>query len=79
MQSHLSYAQDNFFLPYTQDLSVNWPHDDMETVSIQDHDSKVYIDPKFETHIRKIENWSLGRNFASAYPSLIGTFRMSDS
>jgi len=74
VQNHLEYPQDDVFLPYTQGLSINWPHEDMETVSIHDHDSDVYIDPKFEAHVRNINNWSLGPLFASAYPSLVGTY-----
>jgi hypothetical protein len=48
----------------------------MDTVAMQDYDSDIKVDPKFEAHARNIDNWTLGPSFAAAYPSLAGTYNM---
>lgn len=72
---------DNFFVPFTTTLSLNWPYDPADVlvprppanlatiVAGPDGEEQVYsINPAFETHLRRLENWSLGSAFAEAFP-----------
>lgn len=74
---------DNFFVPFTTTLSLGWPYDPADVLvprpptnlaSIVPVDGsgveeQVYsINPAFETHLRKPDNWSLGPAFAEAFP-----------
>lgn len=73
----------DFFVPYTKTLSLNWPHPP-ETV-LQHHprpasragtDSSsssdtVTINPAFERHCRTLSNWSVGAAFRKAFPQLV--------
>jgi len=71
---------ENFFVPYTTTLSLGWPYDPADVLiprppanfASLDHpppDEPVYhINPAFETHLRKLDNWSLGQAFAEAFP-----------
>jgi len=34
----------------------------------------LVINPVFERHLRRLENWSLGPAFAKAFPGLEGTY-----
>ncbi|PMD38921.1 hypothetical protein L207DRAFT_47249 [Hyaloscypha variabilis F] len=68
------YLFDNFFIPFTTTLSVNWSGADV-LMSIPDSDELI-IDPVFERHLRQLENWSLGPTFAKAFPGLQDTYRL---
>lgn len=84
------YLFDNFFIPFTTTLSLNWPYEPTDTllstgsgsgsggesgVVIGTGDDLV-INPVFERHLRRLENWSLGPSFAKAFPSLQDTYRL---
>ncbi|KAF3183837.1 hypothetical protein TWF106_009565 [Orbilia oligospora] len=71
------YNNTEFSIPYTGTLSVNWPYDPMSTVMEQSTNEYV-INPMFETHIRKIENWSVGTKFAELYPDLAPHVKIVD-
>lgn len=88
------YLFDNFFIPFTTTLSLNWPYEPTDVLlSVKEgregstgpavgggaHDGMgddLVINPVFERHLRRLENWSLGTNFARAFPSLEGTYRL---
>lgn len=71
-----SIALENFFIPYTTTLSLNWPYDPSDTLlSLPDSD-ELSINPVFERHLRDLSNWSLGTAFAKAFPSLAETTRI---
>lgn len=67
---------DDFFVPYTTTLSLNWNYDEPVLLTSQDtHNGDkstpiVTINPVFEKHMRDISNWSLGSEFRSTFPDL---------
>ncbi|KAF3909211.1 hypothetical protein ABW20_dc0102477 [Dactylellina cionopaga] len=63
------YNNTEFSIPYTGTLSVNWPYDPLDTV-MEQSPGEFVINPVFEAHIRKIENWSVGSKFAELYADL---------
>ncbi len=73
------YLFDNFFIPYTTTLSLNWPYEPTDTLlmsSPENGSEDVLINPVFERHLRRLENWSLGPMFAMAFPKLQDTYRL---
>lgn len=67
-----------WFIPFTSGLSVNWPYDPYDCfLSVADIEDPL-INPVFERHFRRLENWSLGPDFAVAYPELAASVRISD-
>ncbi|KAK6538693.1 hypothetical protein TWF694_010267 [Orbilia ellipsospora] len=63
------YPNNEFSIPYTGTLSVNWPYNLRDCV-MEQPSGEFIINPVFEAHIRKIENWSLGSKFTELYPDL---------
>lgn len=70
------YLFDNFFVPFTATLSVNWPYEPTDTLLSGTDSDELLINPVFERHLRSLENWSLGPEFANAYPRLGDTYRL---
>lgn len=70
------YLFDNFFIPFTTTLSLNWPYEPTDTLLTAENDELV-INPVFERHLRRNDNWSLGPNFHAAFPGLAGTYRLA--
>ena len=86
-------ALDDFFIPYTATLSLNWGYEDTDALvrcpaaappaprpdgsgrNIAAPDD-LLINPVFERHLRRLENWTLGDNFALAFPRLNGTYNL---
>lgn len=74
----------DFFIPFTTTFSLNWPYKPSTVlVSSRDQqppplnpaqlptgaDEPAYvINPSFETHLRRLENWTLGPAFAEEFP-----------
>ena len=71
-----NYLFDNFFIPFTTTLSVNWPYEPTDTLLSSPETDDLMINPVFERHLRRLENWSLGPSFAKAFPGLADTFRV---
>lgn len=69
------YLFDNFFIPFTTTVSVNWPYEPTDAL-LMGEGEEVGINPVFERHLRRLENWSLGEAFAVAFPGLEGTYRL---
>lgn len=86
--THAQPHFDQFFIPYTTSLSVNWPYCDSDvllpstfqptasspesttTGAAQQAEEPAWrMNPAFETHIRNLENWSLGPPFRDAFPN----------
>lgn len=65
-----SYPFDNWFIPFTTSLSLNWPYDDNDTILSQPGSDEWLINPVFEQHVRNLDNWSLGPAFARTHPVL---------
>jgi hypothetical protein len=71
------YLFDNFFIPFTTTLSLNWPYEPTDTLlSGSGDDGELVINPVFERHLRRLENWSLGSAFKVAFPTLTDTYRL---
>ncbi len=70
------YLFDNWFLPFTSGLSVNWPYDPVDCLLSTSEQDEPVMNPVFERHARRIENWSLGPLFAEAFPELVETVRI---
>ncbi|KAJ4423457.1 hypothetical protein N0V82_001930 [Gnomoniopsis sp. IMI 355080] len=65
---------ENFFLPFTTTLSLNWPYEDTDTLLQGPESDELMINPVFERHLRRLENWTLGNAFARTFPMLDGTY-----
>lgn len=66
---------EDFFVPFTKTLSVNWPYqeDDVLLASLDPEDPMaVRLNPVFESHLQNIDNWSVGMAFKQAHPHLVG-------
>ncbi|OAP57556.1 hypothetical protein AYL99_08294 [Fonsecaea erecta] len=70
------YPFDNWFYAFTSGLSVNWPYDPVDCLLSTSEKEEPVINPVFESHIRRLENWSLGPLFAETFPQLADTARM---
>lgn len=66
----------NFFIPFTTTLSLNWPYEDTDTLLQGPESDELMINPVFERHLRRRENWTLGDAFARAFPMLQGTYNL---
>ena len=67
---------DNFFIPFTTTLSLNWPYEETDALLQSPDSDEVLINPVFERHLRRLENWTLGDAFAHALPALQGTYNL---
>ncbi|ODH48971.1 hypothetical protein GX48_04904 [Paracoccidioides brasiliensis] len=74
--SYKDYEFQNWFIPYTTTLSINWPYEGTDTLLTTADSEELIINPVFERHLRNLNNWSLGPAFAKAYPGLIDTTRI---
>lgn len=76
VMSWQSYPFDEWFVPWTRTISVNWPYEATDCLLSTPESEELLINPVFERHMRNLNNWSLGREFADAYPSLVDTTRI---
>ncbi|KAL1835478.1 hypothetical protein VTJ49DRAFT_6637 [Mycothermus thermophilus] len=67
---------ENFFIPFTTTLSVNWPYEDALVLLADPTGDELMINPVFEQHLRDLDNWTLGPRFERAYPELAGCFNL---
>jgi len=74
--SYHEYPFENWFIPFTSDLSVNWPYDAVDCLLATSEKAEPVMNPVFERHIRRLENWSVGPGFAEAFPGLVETTRI---
>ncbi|KAL9114426.1 MAG: hypothetical protein Q9227_001507 [Pyrenula ochraceoflavens] len=71
------YPFQDWFIPYTTTLSLNWPYEATDTLLAASNNSEeLVINPVFERHLRNLENWSLGDAFAKAHPELVETVKI---
>ncbi|KAI0137341.1 BZIP transcription factor [Xylariales sp. AK1849] len=68
---------DNFFIPFTLTLSVNWPYEATDTLLQSSDGDELLINPVFERHMGKLENWTLGEQFHMTFPQLEGTYNLA--
>ena len=66
---------EEFFIPFCARLSLNWPYpNDQVLVSnpdAVDPEESVRMNPVFESHLRELGNWSMGKLFVETFPFLI--------
>ncbi|KAH9908071.1 BZIP transcription factor [Xylariomycetidae sp. FL2044] len=68
------YLFENFFIPFTSTISLNWPYEPTDALLETPDGSELLINPVFERHLRRLENWTLGDAFDKAFPMLRGTY-----
>ncbi|POS77780.1 BZIP transcription factor [Diaporthe helianthi] len=71
-----TFPFEHFFIPFTTTLSLNWPYEDTDTLLQSAESDELMINPVFERHLRRPENWTLGDAFARAFPALEGTYNL---
>jgi hypothetical protein len=71
-----NFPLDNFFIPYTTTLSLNWAYEDVDVLLQSPDSDELMINPVFERHLRRLENWTLGDAFAKAFPELADTYNL---
>jgi hypothetical protein len=74
--NYKDYDFSNWFIPYTTTISVNWPYDATDSLLSTPDSDELMINPVFESHMRNLNNWSLGPAFEKAYPHLVDTTRI---
>ncbi|GKZ34076.1 hypothetical protein AbraIFM66950_004214 [Aspergillus brasiliensis] len=79
VMSYQDYPFENWFIPFTRTLSVNWPYEATDCLLSSGDGDELMVNPVFERHFRNLGNWSLGPAFAEAYPSLVETTRIKAS
>ncbi|KAK4186089.1 hypothetical protein QBC35DRAFT_388071, partial [Podospora australis] len=67
---------DNFFIPFTSTLCVNWPYEEVDEEEREEEEEEWTINPVFVRHLSRLESWTLGEEFERAHPGLVGTFRV---
>ncbi|KAK0635073.1 hypothetical protein B0T17DRAFT_483130 [Bombardia bombarda] len=63
-----NFTVDNFFIPFTSTISVNWPYQDTDTLLQSPVGDELMINPVFERHIFRIENWTVGDDYVRTFP-----------
>ncbi|KAF2799155.1 hypothetical protein K505DRAFT_321314 [Melanomma pulvis-pyrius CBS 109.77] len=53
------------------DMSINWPHG-LHTVFSASEPGDMRMNPSFERHIRRLENWTMGGKVAERFPFMEG-------
>ena len=74
--SHQDYPFENWFIPFTRGMCVNWPYEATDCLLSAGDSEELLINPVFERHMRNLSNWSLGSMFAESYPHLVDTTRI---
>ncbi|PYH95283.1 hypothetical protein BO71DRAFT_398192, partial [Aspergillus ellipticus CBS 707.79] len=54
---------------YSQNVTINWPYDSMDTVSHQG--DSIVFNPIFEKHVRKLDNWTVSGQFRDYLPEMM--------
>ncbi|KAK9800944.1 putative BZIP domain-containing protein [Seiridium cardinale] len=73
--AQVEFPFNDFFVPFTDTLSLNWPYEDTD-VMIETPDGELLINPVFETHMKRLDNWTLGEQFDRNFPRLRGTYNL---
>ena len=57
-------------------MSVNWPYDPQDCLIATSEKEDPIINPVFERHIRRLENWSVSPVLMETFPGLADTARV---
>ncbi|OKL63901.1 hypothetical protein UA08_00847 [Talaromyces atroroseus] len=74
--AHRDYPFENWFVPYTRTISCNWPYEPTDCLLHNTESDELVINPVFERHIRELSNWTVGTEFAEAYPNLVDAVKI---
>ena len=68
------YPFDRFFVPHNKTESLNWDYDEaamfIKDCSSGSADGDQMLSQVYESHIRDVNNWTLGPAFAKEFPVL---------
>ncbi|KAL8698944.1 MAG: hypothetical protein Q9201_006290 [Fulgogasparrea decipioides] len=81
---YVDITLDDWFIPYTTTLSLNWNYEPSDTLlkmpaiasGSGPSEDDFSINPVFERHLRDISNWTLGPAFEKAFPQLADTCKI---
>ncbi|KAL4915933.1 hypothetical protein BDW62DRAFT_187606 [Aspergillus aurantiobrunneus] len=76
VMSYHEYPFENWFIPFTGTLSVNWPYEATDCLLSTGDADELIINPVFERHIADLNTWTLGPAFAEQYPQLVETTKI---
>ncbi|KAL3479760.1 hypothetical protein BJX99DRAFT_221726 [Aspergillus californicus] len=79
VMSYHDYPFENWFIPFTGTLSVNWPYEATDCLLSTGDADELIINPVFERHFADINNWTLGPAFAETFPALVETTKIKPS
>ena len=75
------YPFDRFFVPHTKTESINWDHGEnamfVRAEAPEDADGGQVLSHAYESHIRDLDNWTLGPAFAKEFPLLAASCRIT--
>jgi hypothetical protein len=63
---------DNFFIPFTRTLSLNWPYEEAYVLLADPKGDELVMNPVFEQHVKVLANWTVGEAFERTFPALTG-------
>jgi hypothetical protein len=66
----------DFFIPFTNTLSLNWPYEETDVLLAGSEGGELIVNPVFDRHMRRNANWTLGEAFHIAFPQLEGTYNL---
>jgi hypothetical protein len=73
--ANLGVNFEDFFIPFCNKLNLNWPYPQDQVLipnpSATEGEDSVLMNPVFETHLRDLNNWSMGTIFRENFPHLI--------
>ncbi|KAL4879393.1 hypothetical protein BJY04DRAFT_193857 [Aspergillus karnatakaensis] len=78
VMSYHEYPFDNWFIPFTGTLSINWPYEATDCLLSTGDTDELIINPVFERHFADVNNWTLGSAFAEAFPQLVETCKIKN-
>lgn len=64
------YPFDNWFIPFTTGMSVNWPYEDRGCLLWTENEQEATVNPIFVQHIMRLDNWSVGPMFNETHAEL---------
>ena len=73
---HPNYPFENWFIPFTSGMKLDWPYEPTDcllSAPNRDGDDGPIINPVFERHLMRLENWSVSSSLMETFPTLRGT------
>lgn len=70
------YTFAEFSEVYSSNVTISWPHNELDIIvdlpGTQSHGqaAQAVVNPIFERHIRKLDNWTVEEAFGRIYPEM---------